>query len=83
MLAGGQPGYDHCFCRVPKGGVHATTGLLPFDVIAVLKDPSSGRTMTVSTDQPGVQVRGAEVWRWLDARCPAAHTRDAGRPITS
>jgi aldose 1-epimerase len=50
---GGKPGYDHCYARttgaVPKEG-------LGMGVIAVLSDPASGRTMTVSTNAPGVQL---------------------------
>jgi aldose 1-epimerase len=50
---GGEPGYDHCWARqggpVPAAGL----GLAP---IAVLTDPSSGRTMRVSTDAAGVQL---------------------------
>jgi len=52
---GGEPGYDHNFCRVGAGAVPAG-GAYPLDVVAVLADPASGRTMTVSTDCPGLQV---------------------------
>jgi aldose 1-epimerase len=52
---GGQPGYDHCWVRGPAGSVKAGFGELPLSPIAHLADPSSGRSMTVSTDAPGVQ----------------------------
>lgn len=42
-------------------------------VIAVLSDPASGRTMTVSTDQPGVQ---AYTGNWLSkSPADAPHTQ--------
>ena len=50
----GKPGYDHCYARAAKGAVPA--GGLGFAPIAVLTHPKSGRTMTVSTDAPGVQL---------------------------
>jgi len=45
----GAKGYDHCFVlnkRFPGER----------DLAAKLRDPSSGRVLTVSTDQPGVQL---------------------------
>ena len=42
-LKGLQGGYDHCFA-------------VSDSLCAVLTDPESGRTMTVTTDCPGVQV---------------------------
>lgn len=59
---GGAPGYDHNFVRsaeAVRGGL--AHGLSP---IAVAHDPSSGRTMTVSTNAPGVQFYTGN---WLDA----------------
>lgn len=43
-------GYDHCwaFDRAPKPG--------ELRKAAILHDPASGRTLTVLTDQPGIQV---------------------------
>ena len=49
---GGEPGYDHNGARardVPVGG-------LGLGLVAVLHDPASGRTMTVSSTAPGVQL---------------------------
>jgi aldose 1-epimerase len=45
-------GYDHCMVIN-----HEKTGALDF--CAKLKDPASGRTMEVSTTQPGVQIFSA------------------------
>ena len=47
----GQPGYDHCF-------VVDTADSNPafMQPCATLRDPTSGRTMAISTTQPGVQV---------------------------
>lgn len=42
----GDGGYDHCF----------VTGAEGLAEIAKLTDPASGRTMTVSTTKPGVQI---------------------------
>ena len=59
---GGAPGYDHNFVRseaAAKAGL--AHGLSP---IAVARDPASGRTMTVSTNAPGVQFYTGN---WLDA----------------
>jgi len=39
-------GYDHCWVLRPGVGIR---------LAAVLTDPASGRTMTLSTDQPGIQ----------------------------
>jgi aldose 1-epimerase len=52
---GGEPGFDHNFCRVGPGAVPADSKY-PLDVVATLADPASGRVMTVSTDCPGLQV---------------------------
>lgn len=41
-------GYDHCWCLNKSDAPLATA--------AILKDPTSGRTLTVLTDQPGLQV---------------------------
>lgn len=55
---GGQPGFDHCFVvddykRLTEGsGVRESLRLM-----AVLKDPVSGRAMDVHGTQPGIQVR--------------------------
>jgi aldose 1-epimerase len=51
---GGEPGYDHCFARAGLGQVPVNG--FPLSRIALLEDPSSGRKMTVLTDQPGVQL---------------------------
>jgi aldose 1-epimerase len=42
-------GYDHCWVLEPGDGVR---------LAARLKDPKSGRTMEVLTDQPGIQFYG-------------------------
>ena len=42
-------GFDHCFV-----GTSLVAGM--GELTAVLADPASGRTMTVTTDQPGMQV---------------------------
>ncbi len=53
-------GYDHCWCldgwenEVETEGKKARK--LSVRPVAVLKDPVSGRTLTMSTDQPGIQV---------------------------
>lgn len=47
-------GYDHNFVLQPYGDSNTPT--------AVLKDPSSGRTLRVYTDQPGIQVYSANYW---------------------
>src|ERR1700760_1877296 len=46
-------GYDHNWVLNKQTG--ATTGPDGLNLAAVAKDPSSGRTLTVWTDQPGVQ----------------------------
>jgi galactose mutarotase-like enzyme len=48
---GGEPGYDHCYCKTGRDG--KASGMA---VIAELSDPASGRAMAVSTDLPGVQL---------------------------
>ena len=48
---GGEPGYDHCFTR---GGDASRPARV--EEIARLEDPVSGRRMTVSTDQPAIQL---------------------------
>ncbi len=53
-VAGGEAGYDHCLCRAGAGGVPAAG--LGLGELAILRDPVSGRKMTVSTDAPGVQL---------------------------
>ena len=50
---GGEPGYDHNFCRAESGAAAAALGM---GVVAVVHEPVSGRTMTVSTTAPGVQL---------------------------
>ena len=50
---GGEPGYDHNFCRAESGAAAAALGK---GVVAVVHEPTSGRTMTVSTTAPGVQL---------------------------
>ena len=47
-------GYDHCYCIDQDGG-----RLVPF---AQVREPKSGRVMTVATDMPGVQLYTAN---WL------------------
>ena len=44
------PGYDHCYCLTDY---KADGKLLDMGYV---KDPASGRTMSVKTDQPGVQL---------------------------
>jgi aldose 1-epimerase len=46
-------GYDHNWVLNPQ--TPATTGPLGLNLCAVASDPGSGRTLTVWTDQPGVQ----------------------------
>lgn len=48
LVKTGALGYDHCYV-VKKGEAGKT------NVNAVLRDPSSGRVLTVSSDQPGIQ----------------------------
>jgi aldose 1-epimerase len=53
-VAGGERGYDHCLCRAgPSAVPPAGLGL---GRIAELRDPASGRAMTVDTTAPGVQL---------------------------
>jgi aldose 1-epimerase len=59
---GGAPGYDHNFVRskdLPPGGF--THGLFP---IAKVTEPTSGRTMVVESNAPGVQFYTGN---WLGA----------------
>jgi aldose 1-epimerase len=46
-------GYDHNWVLNPQTA--ATTGPLGLNLAAIASDPGSGRTLTVWTDQPGVQ----------------------------
>ncbi|MFY9256174.1 MAG: aldose epimerase family protein [Fuerstiella sp.] len=46
----GALGYDHNFVLNPKPNDDS-----PFNLAAVLRDPASGRTLRISTDQPGIQ----------------------------
>ena len=50
-------GYDHFYIRTPPppAPLDATKMLLP-PLMAKLRDPSSGRVLTVLTTQPGVQI---------------------------
>ena len=57
---GGAPGYDNNFMRSKTNG-NLSLGSSP---IAIAHDPVSGRTMTVSTNAPGVQFYSGN---WLDA----------------
>ncbi len=47
LLGTAAKGYDHCFALKSKGPETAWA--------ATLRDPASGRTMTISTNQPGLQ----------------------------
>ncbi|AEE16610.1 aldose epimerase family protein [Treponema brennaborense] len=51
----GAAGYDHCYCIERKKG--------KLQKFASVYEPDSGRTMTVSTDQPGVQLYTAN---WIE-----------------
>ena len=53
-VPGGEPGYDHCLARAGPGAVPAAG--LGLGLVAVLRDPVSGRSMTVETTAPGVQL---------------------------
>lgn len=61
-------GYDHCwlsdFYVAPEDHKDA---LQVIPEVAVLSDPESGRVLTISTDQPGIQVYGGD---WVGG-CPA------------
>ena len=48
QMTGKPGGYDHCFVIE-----HPTPGALT--VAAEIRDPASGRTMTISTTEPGIQ----------------------------
>lgn len=49
-VAGG--GYDHCF-EIARDSSISKSESVPF---AILRDPASGRTLTIATTKPGVQV---------------------------
>ena len=49
QTAGKAGGYDHCFIID-----HAQPGALT--IAAEIRDPASGRTMTISTTEPGIQL---------------------------
>ena len=51
---GAERGYDHCLCRAGPGGVPPAG--LGLGRVATLRDPASGRAMTVETTAPGVQL---------------------------
>jgi aldose 1-epimerase len=72
---GGAPGYDHNFVRSAEAArAGLAHGLSP---IAVAHDPKSGRTMTVSTNAPGVQFytvrRASAVRPPANATAPIRH----------
>ena len=48
LLDTGTKGYDHCFALTKRSNEPT--------LAAKLRDPQSGRTMTVLTTQPGIQV---------------------------
>ncbi|KAA0156520.1 hypothetical protein FNF31_05873 [Cafeteria roenbergensis] len=62
VSGGSEPGFDHCFCRggVPDeesaAATGATMGAGQEATVAILAHPGTGRTMTVRTTQPGVQL---------------------------
>lgn len=56
-------GYDNCWVSDNAAGT--------FGEIAFIKDPESGRTLTVMTDQPGVQIYTGN---WVSG-CPAGKDR--------
>ena len=60
----GSSGYDHNFVLSRKG-----SGLEP---AARVVDPGTGRTMEVSTTEPGMQFYYGQQARWLDGRGRAA-----------
>ena len=56
-VPGDEPGYDHCLARVGPGAWPAAG--LGLGIVAVLRDPASGRAMEVLTTAPGVQLYSA------------------------
>lgn len=55
---GGQPGFDHCFVVDDYKPLAEGSGVREsLRLMAVLKDPVSGRAMDVHGTQPGIQVR--------------------------
>lgn len=50
LLDSAANGYDHCFVMPRRRGI--SPGVIE---VATLRDPASGRTMTISTNQPGLQ----------------------------
>lgn len=62
MDGGGKPGFDHCFVvddyKALAGGSVGVREALR--LMAVLRDPQSGRAMDVLGTQPGVQVSSSD-----------------------
>ena len=72
-LAGG---FDHCFCLRPAGAAGAGAGQLR-DVARVV-DPGTGRQLTVSTTEPGLQFYSGNYLDGVVGRGAAPYGRHAG-----
>ena len=59
-IAQGMPvdsnGYDHCYVIEPNLQIHTREAAPELTEVARLHDRTSGRTLALSTDQPGVQL---------------------------
>jgi aldose 1-epimerase len=63
-------GYDHNFvCREPGAGLA---------VVAELRDPRSGRVMTISTDQPGIQFYTGNYLKSVSGKGGRIYEKHAG-----
>ena len=72
-------GFDHCYVlREPDGAGHPGRYERPVREVARLYDPASGRAMTVSTDQRGLQLYTGNYLEGVRGRDGTVYARHAG-----
>jgi aldose 1-epimerase len=72
-------GFDHCYVlREANGAGHGDAGKRPVYDVARLYDPASGRALTVSTDQRGLQLYTGNYLDGVRGRDGTTYARHAG-----
>ena len=72
-------GFDHCYVlREPDGAGHPERYERPVREVARLYDPASGRAMTVSTDQRGLQLYTGNYLEGVRGRDGTVYAQHAG-----
>jgi aldose 1-epimerase len=71
-------GFDHCYVLRAANGAGQSAGERPVRDVARLYDPASGRVMTVSTDQRGLQLYTGNYLDGERGRDGVTYARHAG-----